>query len=304
MPPSPDAVLAVVLAVALGLVGVPVGRATGRVVPLFVRHDPGPDGGSGPPPPACPHCGAEIPFLRWLPVPRSADLLRRGRCPSCRATIPVSSTTVRATAAAFAVIGATTGMGLGLAGHSWVALAALLFFGALGAVLSVIDIRVHRLPDVLVLRSYPVALPLVLGGALAAAYVGGPADRLASPEIPPADALTALAGLGGVAGGVSGALVGMAGLAAFYGLLWFIYPAGMGWGDVKLSGMLGLYLGWQSLSSVISGTFLAFLLSSAVGLTLMALGRATRKTQLPFGPFMIIGALAVVLVGDPLPLII
>ncbi|WP_232524445.1 prepilin peptidase [Nocardiopsis gilva] len=253
MPPSPDVVLAVVLAVALGLVGVAVGWATGRVVPLFVRHEPEPDDDSGPPPPTCPHCGAEIPFLRWLPVPRSAGFLRHGRCPSCRATVTTSTATVWATAAVFAGIGATAGLGLGITGHSWAALAALLVFGALGAVLSVIDIRVHRLPDVLVLRSYPVALPLVLGGALAAAYVGGPADRLGAADAATADSLTGLSNLGGVAGGVSGALVGMVGLAAFYGLLWFIYPAGMGWGDVKLSGMLGLFLGWQGLSSVIAG---------------------------------------------------
>lgn len=176
MPTSPDAVLTVVLAAALGLAGIPVGRATGRMVPLFVRHDPAPDDDSGPPPPTCPHCGTEIPFLRWLPLPRPVGFLWHGRCPACAATVPTSAATAWTTAAVFAAAGYTAGAGLGMAGSGWVALVALLFLGALGAVLSVIDVRVHRLPDVLVLRSYVVAAPLVLGGILTAPHLGGPGD--------------------------------------------------------------------------------------------------------------------------------
>ncbi|WP_236700699.1 hypothetical protein [Allosalinactinospora lopnorensis] len=71
-----------------------------------------------------------------------------------------------------------------------------------------------------------------------------------------------------------------------------------------MAGLLGLYLGWNGLGSVISGTFLAFLLSAVFGLTLIAMGRATRKSQIPFGPFMVIGAFAVIITGDPLPLLL
>ena len=280
MPSVADAVLAA----ALGLLGVPVGLVAGRLVFLFPRHDPEPDDDSGPPPPSCPHCAADIPFWSWLPAARVRACGRQGRCPSCARTVPASRAVIWATALLSALIGLTIGAQEAVRAPLWPA--ALLFLGAVGALLSVIDARVHRLPNAIVLPSYPIALLLVIGAAFTA-----PAFAAAAPAVPwPGD--------------LTGALAGMAVLAAFYWLLWFIYPAGMGWGDVKLSGLLGLYLGWGGFSSVVSGTLLAFLLSAVFGLALMAVGRATRKSQIPLGPFMIGGAFAVVLFGDPAPLLL
>ena len=85
---------------------------------------------------------------------------------------------------------------------------------------------------------------------------------------------------------------GLAGLAlyAFFFALWFVYPAGMGFGDVKLGGVLGMYLGWFGWSEVVVGAFLSFLLGGVVGLLMIATRRGTRKSEIPFGPYMLIGA--------------
>jgi leader peptidase (prepilin peptidase)/N-methyltransferase len=74
----------------------------------------------------------------------------------------------------------------------------------------------------------------------------------------------------------------------------------MGFGDVKLAGVLGLYLGWLGWAEVVAGGFLGFLLGGVIGLGLMAVRRADRKSQIPFGPFMLAGALVAILWGGAL----
>jgi leader peptidase (prepilin peptidase)/N-methyltransferase len=93
------------------------------------------------------------------------------------------------------------------------------------------------------------------------------------------------------------ALAGMVALYALYYLLMLIYPAGMGFGDVKLAGVVGLYLGWLGWAEVMIGGFLGFVIGALSGLGLMAARRATRKSALPFGPAMLLGALIAVLAG-------
>jgi leader peptidase (prepilin peptidase)/N-methyltransferase len=72
----------------------------------------------------------------------------------------------------------------------------------------------------------------------------------------------------------------------------------MGFGDVKLAGVLGLYLGWLGWGPLAVGAFLAFLLGGVLGALLMALGKAGRKSAIPFGPWMLAGALIAVFVGQ------
>ncbi len=146
-------------------------------------------------------------------------------------------------------------------------LPAFLLLAALAPVLAVTDLRWRRLPDPLTLPAYPAAALLLAAGALA---VPGGARHF----------LTALAGL--AAAGV------------FFALLALIHPGGLGWGDVKLSGVLGLYLGWLGAAAVAAGLLGAFVLAALAGLGLIAAGRATRKSQLPFGPFMLASAIAVI----------
>ena len=91
----------------------------------------------------------------------------------------------------------------------------------------------------------------------------------------------------------------IAGAAAFSFLLLaaLAYPAGMGMGDVKLAGVMGLYLGL----SVIPALFASFLFGTVVGLGIVAReGVSARKTAVPFGVFLALGGLVGVLVGPEL----
>jgi leader peptidase (prepilin peptidase)/N-methyltransferase len=80
----------------------------------------------------------------------------------------------------------------------------------------------------------------------------------------------------------------------FYFAVAYAYPAGMGLGDVKLSGIPGGVLGYLSWAALPVGTFAGFLLGAVVSLGILAAGRAGRKSEIPFGPFMIAGALVAI----------
>lgn len=141
-----------------------------------------------------------------------------------------------------------------------------------GVLLTVIDIRHHRLPDALVLLLYPVT---VLGLAL---------DGFATGRWP-------------VVPAILGAVVWI----AVVGLPWLISGGrGMGFGDVKLAPVLGVTLGWVALSVAVAGLLIAFLLGAAVGVGLMIARRAGRRTAIPFGPFLLVGALLGLVVGPAL----
>jgi leader peptidase (prepilin peptidase)/N-methyltransferase len=73
----------------------------------------------------------------------------------------------------------------------------------------------------------------------------------------------------------------------------------MGFGDVKLAGLLGLYLGWLGWSPVLVGTFTGFLLGGVAGMALLLARRADRRTGIPFGPAMLAGALLALFLAGP-----
>jgi leader peptidase (prepilin peptidase)/N-methyltransferase len=75
---------------------------------------------------------------------------------------------------------------------------------------------------------------------------------------------------------------------------------GFGDGDVRLAPLLGAHLGWFDLWHVAIGLFMGFVIGAVVGVAMMAVGRAGRRTALPFGPFMALGAVVVILMGDPI----
>lgn len=79
-----------------------------------------------------------------------------------------------------------------------------------------------------------------------------------------------------------------------------ISPRGMGFGDVRLSFVLGIALGWLSWRHVYLGLFLGFLLGAVVGVALIAIGVRTRKDHVPFGPFLAAGAVVAILAGGEL----
>ncbi|WP_234356514.1 prepilin peptidase, partial [Streptomyces sp. NRRL F-2295] len=103
--------------------------------------------------------------------------------------------------------------------------------------------------------------------------------------------------LPGAAGSWTSGLLGGLALGGFYFLLFLINPNGMGFGDVKLALALGVALGWYGWAVLFVGGFAGFLFGAAYGLGLVLLRGAGRKTGIPFGPFMITGALAALLLG-------
>ncbi|MFF4401444.1 prepilin peptidase [Streptomyces sp. NPDC001480] len=135
--------------------------------------------------------------------------------------------------------------------------------------LAVVDLRVHRLPDAVTLPLAGASLGLLALVTLVPEHTG--------------DWLTAL--LGALA------------LGAGYFVLWLINPGAMGFGDVKLALGMGAVLGWYGWPTVMLGTFAGFLFGALYGGALVVARRAGRKTVIPFGPFLIAGAFAGVLIG-------
>jgi len=202
----------------------------------------------------CPGC--ETPIRPWHNVPVLSWLALRGRCAHCRQPISVRYPLVElATAGLFAAITLHFGPSP--------VLPAYLYLAAITVALTMIDLDVHRLPNAIVLPSY------VVGVALLAPAVVLDGDWAAAGR----------------------ALIAMAALWVFYFLLAFLYPGGMGFGDVKLAGVLGLFLGWLGWGSVLVGTFAAFVLGGVVGAALLVARRAGRKSAIAFGPYMLAGAL-------------
>jgi len=210
----------------------------------------------------CPAC--EVPIRPWHNVPVLSWILLHGRCAGCRAPISVRYPLVElATAALF--IAVTVRLGASLA------LPAYLYLAAIAVALTMIDFDVRRLPNTIVLPSYVVA------GLLLVPPVMAHADWWAGLR----------------------SLAAMAALWTFYFALAFLYPGGMGFGDVKLAGLLGLYLGWLGWSSVLVGTFTGFLMGGLAGAVLMIVRRAGRRSAIPFGPAMLAGALLALFVAGP-----
>lgn len=149
------------------------------------------------------------------------------------------------------------------------ALPAFLLIGAAGVVLAVIDAEHHRLPDRVV----------------APAFLGGTALLLAAALIEQA--------LGAWLRG----LVAAAALAGVLLLMAVARPGGLGLGDVKLGGLLGLALGWLGWGYVVTGVFAGFVLGAVVALLLIAARRATLRTPVAFGPALLVGALLAVATG-------
>jgi len=220
----------------------------------------------------CPTCAApiawydNIPLLSWLRL--------RGRCRACRAAIPLRYPVVEALAGGLALLSVAR---FGLT--SWAAVA--FGFSCAMVVVSIIDLDQGIIPDV-------VSLPGILAGLSVSALVPGGV---------------------GLWDAFAGACLGG-------GLLWAVATAyqraagieGLGLGDVKLLAMIGAFLGWQSIPAVL---LIASITGSAGGVAIVlsrrgrmrarrvlrslgpgAVLRHFRRTPLPFGPFLALGAVA------------
>nr|WP_283250964.1 A24 family peptidase [Rhabdothermincola salaria] len=148
-------------------------------------------------------------------------------------------------------------------------------FTALAA-LTVIDIEHYRLPDLIVLPTFLVSVPLIV----VVSVVDGDSDRIRHA---------------------------LAGAALYFGFLFLahlISPRGMGFGDVKLAAVMGLYVGWlgsdlqQALALVLWAMLIGFLSGTVVGLVLLVARRGSRP--FPFGPFLALGTVLAVLFSESL----
>jgi leader peptidase (prepilin peptidase)/N-methyltransferase len=211
----------------------------------------------------CPQCGTELASRDNIPV--VSWLLLRGKCRTCGAPISARYPLVEMlTAALFAAVGVRFA-------DSWALPAYLLLVASLIAI-TFIDLEHYIIPNRIV---YPT---LFAGGALlvGAALLEGESDRITHAAI--------------------------GGFAAWFALLvvHFIQPRGMGFGDVRLSAVLGMYLGWIDVELVLLGMLLGFLLGAVVGLALVATKVRGRKDAVPFGPFLATGAIIAILASDPI----
>jgi leader peptidase (prepilin peptidase) / N-methyltransferase len=215
------------------------------------------------PPSACPECSAPIAPRDNIPV--LSWLALGGRCRRCGARIPARYPLVEvATGVAFAAVAARIGW-------DWALPAFLLYTWTL-LVVAVIDARTRRIPNRL---TYPLT-PVLVALFVAAALLDGD----------PASAGRAVLG-------------GVVAFAALF-VLALISPRGMGMGDVKLGGFIGVGLGYLGWAHVLLGVFGAFVLGGAVAIALIVARLRNRKDLLPFGPYLAASAILAVLLGRPL----
>jgi leader peptidase (prepilin peptidase) / N-methyltransferase len=228
----------------------------------------------------CPKCGKQIAAYDNIPV--VSWLLLGGKCRNCKTPIsPLYPAIELLTAGLF--FASYWIFGFNVIALKWA------LFSALLVVLAVTDVRVRLLPDVVNLTGLMIGLALSFFVPMA----DGTALWLANKMFdfpPPQMALS-------FADAVIGAAVGA-------GLLWIVGEGyfrlrgreGMGFGDVKMMGMAGAFLGLKrTLLTVLVGS----LLGSVIGISIILATRKGRDYELPFGAFLAGGALLVVYFGTP-----
>lgn len=209
----------------------------------------------------CPSCGAPIRAADNIPV--ISWLLLRGRCRACGARIPpLYPLTELASGGLFVAVALVYE-------DPWRAVLLAPFAGLMVAI-SVIDVRHRRIPNRLIYPAFVIAAAVIIVGDLA----GGGLDALD-------------AGIGLVAYGLGLMIIAL------------ISPKGMGMGDVKLAGLIGMVLGSIGLDLVAVAAGMGILLGGAGAIVALLTGKG-RKSAIPFGPFLAAGAVIAIFVGHPI----
>ncbi|MDQ0614918.1 leader peptidase (prepilin peptidase)/N-methyltransferase [Microbacterium sp. W4I4] len=246
----------------------------------------------------CPNCRARIRWYQNIPVLSWFAL--KGRCATCWERIsPRYAIVEGATGLLFALValGVIFGRPLDLrpvdgslwftSAEFWGILLTLEVFAAFSVVLTLIDLDSKRLPNTIVLPGWAAIIVLLLVTTLLTRFVS-PAARSTTGES--LDTWWPFLR----------ALIGGAALFLFYYVVRLISPRGMGGGDVKLAGLVGTMLGWFGWGALVFGAFAAFVLGAAYGGILLLTRRAKRKSAIPFGPWILLGAWAGIVVGEPI----
>ena len=211
---------------------------------------------------ACGACGLELGPKDLVPV--FSWLFLRGKCRRCRNAIGVEPLVLEiATSSLF--------VALVVKFHLTWEFGAYCVLGAGLVSLSWIDLKTKRLPREIIYVTAALGVPLLCVAAL----VRHEPRRMLMMLLGAALALT------------------------FMALVYVLSKGGMGDGDVRLSPLLGAYLGWLNPGFVAIGLFTGFLFGAIVGVAMMAGGKAGRKTAVPFGPFLAVGTIAAIWVGQP-----
>lgn len=230
---------------------------------LTVVVDRVPDGGSVVAPPSrCGSCGLRLGPLDLVPV--VSWVILRGRCRRCREPIGIEPIVIE-----FATAGSFVLMAIRF-DDTRAAIPAYCILMAVLVAQTWIDLRTQRLP-----REITYA-----GMALGAVALGVAAIVLDEPARIWMMALGAVIAL------------------ATMGLIYAVSKGGMGDGDVRLAPLLGMFLGWLNPGIVLPGLFFGFVAGAVVGVAMMALDRAERRTAVPFGPFLALGTVVAIFVGQ------
>lgn len=237
------------LLLSTGLVGLLIGSFLNVVIHRLPRQQ-----SVVSPPSSCPACGHRI--RPWENIPVLSYLFLRGKCAGCATGI-----SWRYPAVELFTAGMTAFTALQL-GWTWALLPGLLLTWALIA-LTFIDLDTQLLPDAITKPGIVLGIIVNSGAYL----LGHP--LFASPLE-----------------SILGAIIG-------YGVLWLLAMAylkytgqhGMGFGDLKLLGMLGAWLGWTAVPMIL---FIAALLGGLIGIGLLLAGRG-RHYAIPFGPYLALG---------------
>lgn len=230
---------------------------------LTVVVDRVPQGGSvNAPPSRCGSCGLRLGPLDLVPV--LSWLALRGKCRRCRAPIGIEPIVIELANAGLYVLMAIRFDDVRAAIPAYCILMSVL------VAQTWIDLKTKRLPREITYTG-------VILGAIALSVA---AIVIEEPERIWMMAL--------------GAVIALA-------TMWLIYAVsrgGMGDGDVRLAPLLGMYLGWLNPGIVLPGLFFGFLAGAVVGVAMMALDRAGRRTAVPFGPFLALGTVVAIFVGQ------
>ena len=210
---------------------------------------------------ACGNCGLRLGPLDLVPV--FSWLVLRGRCRKCHTNIGIEPL----------VLELSTSLLFGLTawhfGLSWRTPAFCALMAGLVA-LSSIDLHTRRLPREIIYATAAVGVPLLVVAAL----VERAPQRL---------------------------WMMLLGAAIAFGVMALIYlgsRGGMGDGDVRLSPLLGAYLGWLNPGLAAVGLFFGFVTGALIGVALLVAKRGDRKTAVPFGPFLALGTVLAIFFGQ------
>lgn len=210
---------------------------------------------------ACASCAAPIRHLDNVPV--LSYLALRGRCRACGTRISLRyPVTELATGALFCAVAARAAFPAAIPAYC-VLVAALV-------ALTLVDLEHFRLPAPIIWWTAAIGVPLLVVASMVT-------HRYAA---------------------LLHATIAAAVVTALFHALFFGAPRAMGYGDVRLAGLCAVFLGWLGYRVAAVGILASFMVAGLVAVALLCVGRAGRKSRLPFGPFLAAGTVVAVLYGS------